>query len=46
MVADLRAYPWVLDVHQYESTATLMEELPELVRRAEALVGRQGKTGT
>jgi hypothetical protein len=40
MVADLTAYPWVLDVHQYESTATLIEELPELVGRAQALAAR------
>jgi hypothetical protein len=40
MVADLTAYPWVLGAHQKENTATLMEELPELARRAEALAGR------
>jgi hypothetical protein len=46
MVADLTAYPWVLGVHQKESTATLMEELSEMMRRAEALAGRlQGKPG-
>jgi hypothetical protein len=34
----------VLGLHQKESTATLMEELPEMMRRAEALAGRlQGK---
>lgn len=37
MVDDLRAYPWVFDVHQYETSELLVRQLPEIVRQARAL---------
>lgn len=37
MAADLAAYPWVLDVHNYHDTTTLLASIPDLVHRALAL---------
>jgi hypothetical protein len=34
MARDLEAYPWVLGVHQYETSDLLVAQLPDLVRRA------------
>jgi uncharacterized protein YjbI with pentapeptide repeats len=37
MARDLEAYPWVLGVHQYETSDLLVARLPDLVRQARAL---------
>jgi hypothetical protein len=37
MARDLEAYPWVLGVHNYETSDLLVAELPDLVRQARAL---------
>jgi uncharacterized protein YjbI with pentapeptide repeats len=34
MVKDLRAYPWVLDTYEYESEATLLKQISEVIRPA------------
>lgn len=34
MVDDLRAYPWVLDIHEYESKDSLLEQISEVIRPA------------
>ena len=37
MVADLQAYPWVLGIHSYESAETLVQQLPDIINRAQTL---------
>ncbi len=37
MARDLEAYPWVLGVHQYETSDLLVAVLPDLVRQARAM---------
>jgi len=34
MVDDLRAYPWVLDIYEYESKDSLLEQISEVIRPA------------
>jgi hypothetical protein len=34
MVKDLQAYPWVLAIHEYESEATLLEQISDVIRPA------------
>ena len=34
MVDDLRAYPWVIDVHEYESKDSLLKQISEVIRPA------------
>jgi uncharacterized protein YjbI with pentapeptide repeats len=40
MVRDLKAYPWVQGVHDYEGVAPLVGALPEIVGNARALAER------
>jgi len=37
MVKDLQAYPWVLGIQPYQSVETLIQQLPDIVKRARAL---------
>lgn len=37
MVKDLQAYPWVLDVQQYQTADLLVRQLPDIIRRAQSL---------
>ncbi len=34
MVSDLRAYPWVLDIYEYDSGASLLEQISDVIRPA------------
>lgn len=34
MVNDLRAYPWVLDIYEYESKASLLEHISDVIKPA------------
>jgi hypothetical protein len=47
MVNDLRAYPWVLDIHEYESKNSLLASLSDVIQPACILANKlQGRTTT
>ena len=37
MVSNLEAYPWVMKVHEYSTSDLLIEQVPEIVRKATGL---------
>jgi uncharacterized protein YjbI with pentapeptide repeats len=46
MVKDLQAYPWVLDIHEYESEVTLLKQISDVIRPAIVLADKlQGRKG-
>jgi hypothetical protein len=46
MANDLRAYPWVLNIYEYESKTSLLEGIDDMIQPAFILADKlQGRIG-